>query len=198
MLYLPRKYKTKKNIENQHFWQKNFHQNFNFVCIRGVFNPAKKIIARIKPGGNDGIDDDKVAFGEQKSEIPDEDEKLMQSSEDDLAQDEEPKEKIKHRAFKTHGGDRNDDTEVAIVNELEVEKNVVKRDLRGGKRLVTKAVELEVHGEKKIVEMEHEVDKEEYEEIQRQKQELKELEEKEVEQYARRVRKIEIFNEFEA
>merc|ERR1712127_1149775 len=63
---------------------------------------------------------------------------------------------IKRRAFRTRGLDKNDDTEVAIINELELESKVsVKRDMMVGgklyKREVRKAVVqacLEAKGEK--------------------------------------------------
>jgi len=159
-----------------------------YICranTRGVFNPAKKIIARITPGGNDGIDTEKVggAFGElpegfedknkiqiggcdgsddSEAERAKEWEKMQAGGGEEGEENEEEKPKpvtftdIKRRAFRTRGLDKNDDTEVAIINELELESKLpVKRDMMVGgklyKRQVRKAVVqacLEAKGEK--------------------------------------------------
>jgi len=97
-----------------------------YICkanTRGVFNPAKRIIARINPGGNDGIHDGTKKFGDDDE---DEDDHLMKSSEDEVVEAEE--EPIVNHVFRTRGMDDNDETEVAIVNEIEFEAMLLQKE----------------------------------------------------------------------
>lgn len=93
-----------------------------YICgknTKGVFNPAKKILARIEGRyANDGIDiSEQRVFGERSDEDVD-------------------KPKIDNMVFYTKGEDRNDDSELVITNEIEYEANLIRSELEQQEELI--------------------------------------------------------------
>ena len=90
-----------------------------FICntnTKGVFNPAKRIMAKLDRHANDGIDmDDKdKAFDSNSEEEERKDERNL--DEDNT-----------HHAFITEGGDKNITQEEEIENEIEIEEALMQQ-----------------------------------------------------------------------
>ena len=103
-----------------------------YICnknTKGVFNPAKRIMARLDRMAADGIDveDKKNAFGNGAEHK----ENSGSENENELKAGNEPDSRVikfddhNHRAFITAGGDTNIDQEEEIENEIELEEALI-------------------------------------------------------------------------
>ena len=103
-----------------------------YICnknTKGVFNPAKRIMARLDRMAVDGIDveDKKNAFGNGAEHK----ENSGSDNENELKAENEPDSRVikfddhNHRAFITAGGDTNIDQEEEIENEIELEEALI-------------------------------------------------------------------------